>query len=272
MFIGTFFGSISLCLSENDKMNIFPFFSRSGTTFKNTVGESSPQNGSTRGLNLVLIVIVLLAIFILAIAVVFGISFFRRHQDHKNQGKFVALFAYLLIFLFSWNKISRLNIEGRSGNHFLVWYSTLLSWCQVFGFFTRLVIPLNGIFFMTECINVSSLHSFIIYIPSPTDFSFQKRHNRMCLCLVFRRFVQFSSNVIWLYFDPLCLGWILRQAFYGTFGFFEDRKCGGVPRVIDDQPSFFNTSSFLLNFSEYVKNLNKHISLTYFEKIFPRKW
>ncbi|XP_066017846.1 uncharacterized protein [Pocillopora verrucosa] len=56
-----------------------------GTTFKNTVGESSPQNGSTRGLNLVLIVIVLLAIFLLAIAVVFGISFFRRHQGHKNQ-------------------------------------------------------------------------------------------------------------------------------------------------------------------------------------------
>ena len=240
MFIGTFFGSISLCLSENDKMNIFPFFSRSGTTFKNTVGESSPQNGSTRGLNLVLIVIVLLAIFILAIAVVFGISFFRRHQGHKNQGKFVALFAYLLIFLFSWNKISRLNIEGR--------------------------------FFMTECINVSSLHSFIIYTPSPTDFSFQKRHNRMCLCLAFRRFVQFSSNVIWLYFDPLCLGWILRQAFYRAFGFFEDRKCGGVPKVIDNQPSFFDTSSFLLNFIEYVKNLNKYISLTYFAKIFPRKW
>ena len=102
MFIGTFFGSISLRLSENDKMNIFPFFfSRSGTTFKNTVGESSPQNGSTRGLNLVLIVIVLLAIFILAIAVVFGVSFFRRHQGHKNQGKFVALFANLLIFLSS---------------------------------------------------------------------------------------------------------------------------------------------------------------------------
>ena len=121
MFIGTFFGSISLCLSENDKMNIFPFFSRSGTTFKNTVGESSPQNGSTRGLNLVLIVIVLLTIFILAIAVVFGISFFRRHQGHKNQGKFVALFAYLLTFLFSWNKISRLNIEGRSRMAYFSW-------------------------------------------------------------------------------------------------------------------------------------------------------
>ena len=106
---------------------------------------------------------------------------------------------------------------------------------------------------MTECINASSLHPFIIYTPSPTDFSFQKRHNRMCHCLAFRRFVQFSSNVIWLYFDPLCLGWILRQAFYRAFGFFEDRKCGGVPKVIDNQPSFFNTSSFLLNFSEYVK-------------------
>ena len=68
----------------------FPFFSRSGTTFENTVRESSPQNGSTRGLNLMLIVIVLLAIFILAIAVVFGISFFRRHQSHKNQGKFLV--------------------------------------------------------------------------------------------------------------------------------------------------------------------------------------
>ena len=74
------------------------FFSRSGTTFENTVRESSPQNGSTRGLNLMLIVIVLLAIFILAIAVVFGISFFRRHQCHKNQGKFLVSFAYFLIF------------------------------------------------------------------------------------------------------------------------------------------------------------------------------
>ena len=99
----------------------FSLFSRSGTTFKNTVGESSPQNGSTRGLNLVLIVIVLLTIFILAIAVVLGISFFRRHQGHKNQGKFVALFAYFLTFLFSWNKISRLNIEGRSGMAYFSW-------------------------------------------------------------------------------------------------------------------------------------------------------
>ena len=78
----------------------FSFFSRLGTTFENTVSESSPQNGSNRGLNLVLIVIVLLAIFILAIAIVFGVSFFQRHQGHKNQGKFLALFAYLLIFLF----------------------------------------------------------------------------------------------------------------------------------------------------------------------------
>nr|XP_058959248.1 uncharacterized protein LOC131786245 [Pocillopora verrucosa] len=56
-----------------------------GTTFENTVRESSPQNGSTRGPNLMLIVIVLLAIFILAIAVVFGISFFRRHQDQLHD-------------------------------------------------------------------------------------------------------------------------------------------------------------------------------------------
>ena len=72
----------------------FFFFS-----FENTVGESSPQNGSTCRLNLVLIVIVPLAIFILAIVVVFGISCSRRHQGHKNQGKFLASFAYLCIFL-----------------------------------------------------------------------------------------------------------------------------------------------------------------------------
>ena len=46
-----------------------------------------------------LIAIVPLAIFILAIVVVFGISCFRRQQGHKNQGKFLASFAYLCIFL-----------------------------------------------------------------------------------------------------------------------------------------------------------------------------
>ena len=72
--------------------------------FENTISESSPQNGSTRGLNLVLIVIVLLAIFILAIAIVFGISFFRRNQGHENQGKFLASFAYLITFFFKCNE------------------------------------------------------------------------------------------------------------------------------------------------------------------------
>ena len=76
------------------------FFSRSGTTFENTVSESYPRNVSTGKLNLVLIVIVLVAIFTLAIAVVFGILFFRRHQSHKNQGKFFASFPYSLILIF----------------------------------------------------------------------------------------------------------------------------------------------------------------------------
>ena len=78
----------------------FSLFPRSGTTFENTVRESSPRNVSTGKLNLMLIVIVLLVIFILATAVVFGILFFRRHQEHKNQGKFPALFTYLLTFSF----------------------------------------------------------------------------------------------------------------------------------------------------------------------------
>ena len=116
-------------------------------SFENAVGESSPQNGSTCRLNLVLIVIVPLAIFILAIVVVFGISCFRRHQGHKNQGKFLASFAYLCIFLsfffffffFFRNMMSRWNIEARIGSHSLVWYSTLLSWCEAFSFFTRLI-------------------------------------------------------------------------------------------------------------------------------------
>ena len=41
----------------------------------------------------------------------------------------------------------------------------------------------------------------------------------------------FLEILFWLYLDPLCLSWILRQAFYGAFGFFKDRKCGGVPKV-----------------------------------------
>ena len=79
---------------------IYFVFSRSGTTFENTVSESYPRNVSTGKLNLVLIVIVLVAIFTLAIAVVFGILFFRRHQSHKNQGKFFASFPYSLILMF----------------------------------------------------------------------------------------------------------------------------------------------------------------------------
>ena len=70
------------------------FFFCSGTTFETAVGEYSPQNVSTGSFNLVLIVIVLLAIFILEIAVAFGVLFFRRHQGRMNQGKFLALFAF----------------------------------------------------------------------------------------------------------------------------------------------------------------------------------
>ena len=82
---------------------MFFFLSCSGTTFENTVSESSPQNVSTGKLNLVLIVIVLLAIFVVAIAVVFGMSFFRRNQGHKNQGKFLELFECLLLWkLLQW--------------------------------------------------------------------------------------------------------------------------------------------------------------------------
>ena len=104
------------------------FFSRSGTTFENTINESYPRNASTGKLNLVLIVIVLVAIFILAIAVVFGILFFRRHQSHKNQGKFFASFPYSLILMFFFFFFSdEPNIEARSGSYSLVWHSTLLS-------------------------------------------------------------------------------------------------------------------------------------------------
>ena len=89
----------------------------------------------------------------------------------------------------------------------------------------------------------------------------------------------FLEILFWLYLDPLCLSWILRQAFYGAFGFFKDRKCGGVPKVFNfkflipcvhaseiTNRTFFNISTFLLNFSGYGKNLNKNISLTYFAK------
>ena len=207
--------------------NFLFFFSHSGTTFKNTVSESSPQDGSTRGLNLVLIVVALLAIFILAIAVVFGISFFGRHQGHKNQGKFLASFPYLLIAFVC----------------LFFFLSTS----------TRLVLPLNGIFSWR---NASSLHSFIIFTPLQNSVF----KNGIIECATLSHFsgsFGFLQMLFLLYLDSLCLRWILRPAFYGAFGFFEDRKCRGVPKVIDNQPSFFNTSSFLLNFSEYGKNLNK---------------
>ena len=45
-----------------------------------------------------LIVIVFLVIFIVAIAFVFGIMFYRRHQSRKNQGKFLASFASIFFF------------------------------------------------------------------------------------------------------------------------------------------------------------------------------
>ena len=109
---------------------IYFVFSRSGTTFENTVSESYPRNVSTGKLNLVLIVIVLVAIFTLAIAVVFGILFFRRHQSHKNQGKFFASFPYSLILMFFFFCLffsDEPNIEARIGSYSLVWHSTLLS-------------------------------------------------------------------------------------------------------------------------------------------------
>ena len=178
----------------------FPFFSRSGTTFENTVRESSPQNGSTRGLNLMLIVIVLLAIFILAIAVVFGISFFRRHQCHKNQGKFLVSFAYILIFyLFIFLKYDEpMKYRSTKWKSFLCFYYSTLTRCKAFSFLTRLVLPLNGrTSLVNECNEDASVHTH--YTPSPhqkkkqkKDFSFQKWHNRMCHCLAFHRFVRFS--------------------------------------------------------------------------------
>ena len=151
-------GSISLPLSKKVwQIYIYFVFSRSGTTFENTVSESYPRNVSTGKLNLVLIVIVLVAIFTLAIAVVFGILFFRRHQSHKNQGKFFASFPYSLIlmfFFFCFCFSHEPNIEARIGSYSLVWH-TRLSWCEAFSFFTRLVLPSNGIIFTTECILIT---------------------------------------------------------------------------------------------------------------------
>ena len=174
-----------------------------------------------------LIVVVLLAIFILAIAVVFGISFFRRHQGHKNQGKFLASFPYLLIAFV------------------LVFFLSTS---------TRLVLPLNDIFSWR---NASSLHSFIIFT-SLQNSVFKNGIIEFATLSHFSGSFGFLQMLFLLYLDPLCLRWILRPAFYGAFGFFEDRKCRGVPKVIDNLPSFFNTPSFLLNFSEYGKNLNKY--------------
>ena len=115
VFFGTFFFFVSVhwnLFRFNEPQPLrkqldeyFPFFSRSGTTFENTVRESSPQNGSTRGLNLMLIVIVLLAIFILAIAVVFGISFFGDTKVIRTKASFLyhlpifLSFIYLFFFL-----------------------------------------------------------------------------------------------------------------------------------------------------------------------------
>ena len=170
-----------------------------------------------------LIVVVLLAIFILAIAVVFGISFFRRHQGHKNQGNFLASFPYLLIaFVFFFFK------------HWYKTSSSIFSWR-----------------------NASSLHSFIIFTPLQNSV-FKNGIIEFATLSHFSGSFSFLQMLFSLYLDPLCLRWILRPAFYGAFGFFEDRKCRGVPKVIDNQPSFFNTPSFLLNFSEYGKNLNKY--------------
>ena len=88
----------SALASQKTNSKIFFFFSCSRTTFENTVGESPPQNVSCGKSNLVLIVIVPLVTFILEIAVVFGIMYFRRHQGHKDQGKFPASFFFLFIW------------------------------------------------------------------------------------------------------------------------------------------------------------------------------
>ena len=186
----------------------FFFCSPLGTTFENAVSESSPRKVSTGKLNLMLIIIVLLAIFLLAIAVVLGILSFRRHQSRKNQGKFLASFAYLHIisyihthiyiyiyiyiyiiffffFFFFFNMMSRIS-KHKVEFYSLVWYSALLSWCEVF--FTRLVLPSNGVI---ECAFISH----------------------------FAGSFAFLQMLYWLYLDLLCLRWILQQAFYCAFGF-----------------------------------------------------
>ena len=124
------------------------------------------------------IIIALLVIFLLAIAVVLGILFFRRYQNRKNRGKFLELFAYLqyiyiffffflifylFIFFNMMSRISKHKVEFYS----LVWYSALPSWCEAFSFFTRLVLPSNGIIFMTECILITLVP--YLYPPPPTE-------------------------------------------------------------------------------------------------------
>ena len=115
-----------------------------------------------------LIVIVLLAIFILAIAVVFGISFFRRHQCHKNQGKFLVSFAYFLIFyLFFFLKYDEpMKYRSTKWKSFLCFYYSTLTRCKAFSFLTRLVLPLNGrTSLVNECNEDASVHTN--YTPSP---------------------------------------------------------------------------------------------------------
>lgn len=94
-----------------------------------------------------------------------------------------------------------------------------------------------------------------LYLPPPSDFSFQKWKNRMCRCLAFSQvcgtkkiwlnspsslrlhyyirwsFSSFLQMLLLLKLDPLCLRRILPQAYYGAFGCFEDRKCRGVSQI-----------------------------------------
>ena len=149
----------------------------------------------------------------------------------------------------------------------LVWYSALLSWCEAFSFFTRLVLPSNGIIFMTECILITLVP--YLYPPPPTEISVFK--NGIIECAFVSHFAgsfAFLQMLFWQYLVPWCSRWILQQAIYCAFGFLEERKCGVVTIVfkvfdslcacvIGNSPRSFNTSSFLINFSEYGKNLNK---------------
>ena len=161
------------------------------------------------------IIIALLVIFLLAIAVVLGILFFRRHQSRNNRGKFHESFAYLqyiyiyffFFFFFFLNlffnmmsRISKHKVEFYS----LVWYSALLSWCEAFSFFTRLVLPSNGIIFMTECILFTLVP--YLYPPPPGEISVFK--NGMTECATVSHFAgsfAFLQMLFWLYLDPLCL-------------------------------------------------------------------